>query len=94
MDILTKAKNLYQELVLNVNALQYVQKKLARKGLDPDEYETLYKEEFRISMTIVGSYNDLKDLLTEMENEKIQPFFVKRMKSNIKKIVSEETYDV
>jgi len=94
MDVLTRAKNLYEELKVSVDALEFVQKKLKKQNLDQNEFEQLYKEEFRLSMNIAGSYTDLTEILKKLDKSKENEFFTKRMRQNIDKLVKVHSYDI
>lgn len=94
MELLKKCQDLYEELRTVNDALKFISEKLKRLDLDIDEYEALYKEEFRLSVELVGTFEDLQAALTALEKTSGMEFLANRMRKNAEQIVSVEVIDV
>lgn len=73
-----------QKMEVIYNELVDVETALKGKRVNGQEYEDLYGEEFRLTVSLSGAYNDISRMLKKLYDQvPEQRFFVNRIQSEI-----------
>jgi len=94
VELLKKCQGLYDELKTIGKDLDYLDEKLSRHDTDADEYQDLYENEFRLSMSMMGCYQDLCHYLDLLKEDENMIFLATRIKTNAEAIVTSGGLDI
>jgi hypothetical protein len=94
MGLLKKCQDLYEELKTTDEGLAYLEKKLSTDSTDPEDFERLYEEEFKLAMAMVGCFEDLMEALDKLDKEDDMKFNAMRIRQNATKLMKIEVIHV
>lgn len=94
MEILEKARKLFEELKDLTQELNDVEDNLKAQTKNTEEYIQLYEKEFLLAMRITGVYEDLDKALQELSQKQGMEFLATRMRRNAEEYMRTEIINV